>query len=467
VGSPRIALTERGTRAALAVAMRFLFLACAGLAVACGSHDFDAPDGSASPFSDGGAPSFGDAGQAACGSKPPTTVSGSVFDPAGLRPLYNVIVYVPAAPLAPLPSGVSCDQCGTVASGSPIVSTLTASDGTFVLKNVPAGANVPLVLQIGKWRRQITIPNVTACADTPMKDPSVMRLPRNQSEGDIPRIAVATGFADAFECLLRKIGIDDAEFTVNGGSGRVNVFKGSDLGGITRAPEVAGGASATTLWSDLSLMKQYDLIINACEGEEFPDEKPAQALQNFVDYAGAGGRSFNTHYQYYWIADGVPPMPSTATFDLGATVEPPATTVGTIDTTFPKGEAFAEWLVNVSASTTKGQLSITSPRYDAQSVNAPSLQWITGTGPANAPALYHYTFNTPLSAPESQQCGKVLFSDFHVEIGSKPSASPVMFPAECPSSLAMTSNDLALEFMLFDLSSCIQNDSSPPTPPVN
>jgi hypothetical protein len=454
---------------------RVILLASAALASACSAHPFDASDGGSSR--DGGVQFATDGAngpctnlqcqQVACGAGQTTTVSGVVFDPAGLRPLYNVIVYVPNAPLAPFPSGVTCDQCGTVASGSPVVSALTGSDGTFVLNNVPAGTNIPLVLQIGKWRRQITIPQVTACTNTPMSDPTVMRLPKTQSEGDIPQFAVATGFADAFECLLRKVGIDDSEFTANTGSGRVHIYKGSDLGGITRAPEVTGGSPATTLWSDLSLMKQYDLIINACEGEEFPDEKPAASLQNFVDYAGAGGRSFNTHYQYYWIADGVPPMPSTATFDLGATVEPPDTTTGTINTSFPKGEAFAEWLVTVAASTTKGQVPITSPRYDAESANPPSLQWITGVGPTNLPALYHYTFNTPLSAPESQQCGKVLFSDFHVEVGEKPSSSPVYFPAECPTSLAMTENDLALEFMLFDLSSCIQDDTSPPAPPVN
>jgi hypothetical protein len=454
--------------------MRVLRFSLVLVATACGSHPFDTsdPDAGSQPFGDAGV-SFGDAApsgpcvhlqcqQVSCGNGPPTTVSGKVFDPAGQRPLYNVIVYVPNVPVAAFPSGVSCDQCGTVASGSPVVSTLTNPDGTFVLKNVPVGPNIPLVLQIGKWRRQITIPNVSACTDTPMNDSSVMRLPRNHTEGDIPQFAMATGFADGFECLLRKIGIDDSEFTANTGSGRVHVYSGIDSPGVT------GGAPVTALWSDLALMKQYDVIINACEGEPFPNEKPMSSRQNFVDYAEAGGRSFNTHYQYIWIGGGVAPMPSTATFGpSGIPATPPATAIGTIDTSFPKGEAFAEWLVDVNASTTKGQLTLASPRYDVESVNPPSRQWITGVGPTNAPALYHYTFNMPLSAPEAQQCGKVLFSDFHVELGEAPTTSPMTFPAECPTSQAMTGNDLALEFMLFDLSSCIQDDTAPPTPPVN
>ena len=55
-----------------------------------------------------------------------TTVSGTVWDPAGRNPLYNVVVYIPNTDLDPIPHGPKCDSCGGAnISGSPIVTALT------------------------------------------------------------------------------------------------------------------------------------------------------------------------------------------------------------------------------------------------------------------------------------------------------------------------------------------------------
>ena len=161
-------------------AVGFVQLACVGLAVLVASCGNKQPS-YADVFADAGAPPPADASsgpdsslvgdspgpctnlqcqQVDCASNlPDTTVSGIVYDPAGKNPLYDVIVYVPNAPVQPFPSGATCDQCGVLPSGSPLVATLTGPDGQVrPRRTCPTGGNIPLVLQLGKWRKQLAIP---------------------------------------------------------------------------------------------------------------------------------------------------------------------------------------------------------------------------------------------------------------------------------------------------------------------
>ena len=77
------------------------------------------------------------------------------------------------------------------------------------MQDVPVGTNIPVVIQTGKWRRQITLPMVKACQDNVFAGADTFRLPKNQSEGHLPKIAMTRGKADRRECLMRRIGISD------------------------------------------------------------------------------------------------------------------------------------------------------------------------------------------------------------------------------------------------------------------
>src|SRR5262249_1300848 len=151
-------------------------------------------------------------------------------------------------------------------------SALTDATGHFVLDNAPVGSNIPLVIQIGKWRRQVAIPSVAACQDNPVADadPSPLRLPPNQSEGHLPQIAFSTGHPDPPDGLMRKIGIADSEFTPDSGSGRVHMYVGIDAGsGLGPAALASGGAFASsygTLFNDYAKLAGYDILILNCEG---------------------------------------------------------------------------------------------------------------------------------------------------------------------------------------------------------
>lgn len=391
--------------------------------------------------------------QKECGGGKTTTLSGVVLDPAGQVPLYNALVYVPNAAVAPIKTGASCERCGDV-SGSPLVTTLTDAAGRFKLENVPVGTNIPLVVQVGKWRRQLVVPNVPECVETTLPNEAV-RLPRNKQEGDLPQMAIASGSADPFECLLLKMGIDAAEFTSDTGDGRVHFYRSNGINTSPAAP------TAVKLWNDANKMMQYDLLFLPCEGEE--RNKPDQQDQNLLAYTSAGGRVFTTHYGYAWLYRGAAPFPSTASWTPDA-AENNGTIQGDINQAFPKGAAFAEWLVNVNASTTLGQLDVREARSDLASANdPPSTTWMTTSALVkNKTVPLHITFNTPIGVSEAEQCGRVVFSDFHVSADA--SNSSEKFPASCNGG-ELSAQEKALEFMLFDLSSCIQSDKEAPNPP--
>jgi hypothetical protein len=387
-----------------------------------------------------------------CPAGRPTTITGTALAPRIVLPdpIYDAIVYVPNEPIAPFTKGVACEHCGTRVSGSPVALVLTGSDGRFAIENAPAGDDIPLVIQMGRWRRSVVIPHVTACATTEVS-PELTHLPRTKAEGDIPQMAIASGKLDPMECLLRKIGIDDSEFTLPTSPGRVHFYvqNGMDLG--ARAP------AASTLWSDLETLERYDIVLLPCEGEE--NLKPAPATQNVIDYTSAGGRLFTTHFGYVWIDKAQAPFPSTAAWDLNQEPYPPDPLAGFVDTSFAKGKAMADWLRTVGASTSYGQIEIHEPREDVNSVKTPPSQgWISSYYP---PSAQHFSFDTPIGASEADQCGKVVFSDFHV-VSNETTGST--FPIDCVDG-PLTAQEKVLEFMFFDLASCVQDDGKPPVPP--
>src|SRR5205823_329197 len=86
----------------------------------------------------------------------------------------------------------------------------------------------------------------------------------------------------------------------------------------------------------------------------------------------------------------------------------------------------------------------------------------------------YLSFNTPVGSPEDMQCGRVVFTDIHMRTpvttatgttGGDKSSATLPFPTGCLTN-AMSPQAKALEFLFFDLSSCIQPDATTPLPPV-
>ena len=266
-------------------------------------------------------------------------------------------------------------------------------------------------MQAGKWRRQVTITTVNACTNTAASG-LLTRLPRNKSEGDIPLIALVTGRVDAAECVLRKIGIQDTEFTnpqANGGTGRIQLFQGSG------APGVAINASTPTeaqLWSSQASLNQYDMTMLACQGDQYAQTPEAQA--RLVSYANAGGRVYATHFEYTWLNNNAP-FSTAANWNVSQRPSPVDQT-GFVNQSFPKGQQLAQWLSLVAASTTLGEIPLRKTlRKDLDGVVAPTQSWLTVNDAILGPTVMQFTFNTPVGAPPAQQCGRVMFNEYHVE----------------------------------------------------
>ncbi len=169
--------------------------------------------------------------QQTCPSNGTTSLHGTVYDPAGKLPLYNVAVYVPNTTPEPLPEGATCGMCSSWYT-HPVVAAVTDAGGNFTITNMPIGKDIPLVVQVGKWRKIYNLSNVAGCVenDAATLAGGMLRMPRNRTEGSIPNIAISTGALDSLECLIRRMGIDASEYTGNPTTGvdkpRIHIFTG-------------------------------------------------------------------------------------------------------------------------------------------------------------------------------------------------------------------------------------------------
>jgi hypothetical protein len=437
-----------------------------------------------------------------------TTITGKVI--AGTLPVYlaaggspdpvpNVLVYIPNAPLQPFTQGAQCSPCGADVTGSPLVSTTTAFDGTFTLTNVPYGPKVPVVIQLGRWRREVYV-DVPACTTTVVgaaatavapggtdcivngqttNGAGCIRMPRNKSDGacttcgtpgvpsaDIPLTAISTGAVDSLECVMLKMGVDFGEFTNNSGNGRINIFScAADNGAGASAG--AGTQCEEALMGNGGPYMNYDQILFPCWGREAL--KPAAEQGNLVTYANGGGRFFATHFSYTWLFQNNP-FNTTANWDVNhntginqmtGNVRLPAPAPAPNN---PQGTVFSEWLglVGALSSTNPPQLSVNVVRHDVDSPLGTSVDWIDGNDPGDqSPMMLHYTFDTPVGS--QSQCGHVIYSDFHVN--DTRTSPAVMFPGECNTN-PLQPQEKVLEYLIWNLASCVGTPPPPKCTPI-
>jgi hypothetical protein len=466
-----------------------------------------------------------------------TSITGTVYDPALLNPIYNIAVYVPQMALQDLPKGVptgadAC-QCGALFKSGAVVYTTTDEKGQFTLPNAPVGTNVPLVIQVGKWRHVMNI-NVTACMNNAQPDKSVALngTVAAGSQDSMPDIAVSTGHSDTLECLIKRIGVPNSEFVAGTSTaGHVHIYNGGDPTSPWKGPPTGGqptpelnpmaGApeSDMNLWDSQAHLMPYDILLLSCEGGGTYNANPPVLEQ----YLNAGGRAFASHYHYQWFTQQAGALPGTPAdwanlatwaFGSGGPTSPPAAD-GVVDQTlntaaggpFPKGVSLEKWLGNVGGLATAampipnamtGDVPIYQAKWNAvvTPTNTASQPWLTMQNPGGAAGpvteTMYFSFDTPVNAQPvdggpPQYCGRGVYSDLHVDgdptsasnndtcnasmvtnPGCGTNANPCMYmpdgmppPAGCASG-PLSPQEKVLEFMLFDLSSCVISDRMPP-----
>jgi hypothetical protein len=442
------------------------------IAVGCGHHGTGGAGGDAAAPPDACVGLGCQVTACAAQGRPDTSVSGTVFAPNGTLPLYGITVYAPATDPGPLAAPATCARCDAALPGDPITTTISDSAGHFSLAPIPTGDNIPIVITSGKWRKQIVLPHVTACADHPLA-PALTSLPATRSEGDMPRIAITTGMADSLECLIRKVGVADSEITTDAGGGRVHLYAGV-LGKTRFAAGFPGSggqtfADAGTLWASVDKLAGYDIVMFSCEGAQYADHKPQAAMDAVKAYADRGGRVFASHWHNVWIEGTTDDQhqrpavwPAIATW-TNRVEELAAHTTSLIDETGnPKGTAFALWMETVGGSTVRDEIALRDQAPDEHNV-------ILSTGRSTCSAVdptraerwvylpdqgggtQNFQFTTPNEAPLDQRCGKVVFSDMHVS-GTSGDGD---YPDSCGPSNALSPQEKALAFMFFDIASCV------------
>jgi hypothetical protein len=298
-----------------------------------------------------------------------------------------------------------------------------------------------------------------------------LTLPKNGSEGDIPNIGISTGGADTLECLLSRVGLDKAEYGPGAqSSGHIHIFRGADSKNDGAAPDTSPGApsSPQKMWDSSTDLMQYDIVLLSCEGQE----TTGMNQQALFDYAAGGGRVFASHFHYSWFNTG--PFGSanlakwtTGSNQIGNSLMANIVTTLPDGSPFPKGEAMKEWLGNVNALQ-NGELRIDQPRHnaDVSATNTPSQAWIVADQNAQVPdATQDFSFNTPLGADPAKQCGRVVYSDMHVGAASGDYKSGSTVTPDGCANMALSPQEKALEFILFDLSSCVTPNNIPTEPP--
>ena len=296
-------------------------------------------------------------------------------------PLYNAVVYS-QRPGEALHGG---SHPGCAAEAPPPVTrwsiALTDATGAYTLPERARGHELPA----GDADREVAAPGHhprrPGVSTTTLGDVNQQRLPRNKSEGDIPQLAIATGSADPFQCLLLKMGLDTQEFSRPDAGGRIHMYvtpqgrspplQLSDGGSPPAAsPLVRPGHPVSVRRGPAALRGQRVPQARRRHPETWSTTPRPAGASSSPTTATCGRRSIRRST----------PSP-TGCRTRRQEHQPAGSVPGAHRHDLPKGIAFQDWLSNVGALS-GGKLTINDSRDDISPVNIDAGdRWVYGPNP--------------------------------------------------------------------------------------
>lgn len=397
-------------------------------------------------------PSADDPPPATCPGGGRTTVSGQVRFPTGPLPVDGALIYVPYGEPADVERSGECGEC--LDSASLAAHARTTPDGAFELTGVPAGPQT-VVIEKGPFRRTVSV-DVAECVDNSLP-PDSTRLPRDSSEGIVPRIAVITGSFDHMAGVLNKLGLSSSTYDIYN----------SDLwddDGPSPGPVDAPDEGAELLANPAQL-SSYDIVFINCgaafadglfESSSFLDD--ASALDNVRSFVEDGGRLYVTDLAYdlaertypelvdfHGGGDGLSSRPEA--LDEAQVGDETASVEATV-----RDDSLQQWLE--AADAISGDRIVVRglaagwavvDRVDTERGKV----WVEGdVSWGNDPYLPSGVTSgrgvRPLTTSFERGCGRVLFTSYHTVEGDG-------------ASTGLTAQEKALAYLVLEIGSCIED----------
>jgi hypothetical protein len=382
-----------------------------------------------------------------------TVLTGVALAPNGIDPVPGAHVYVVDQPAAYTPH-VGCDICDRPVDHA-LADSSSGGDGRFSLSldMLPQSGSVKLVVAKGRFRRVTTV-NVTACMSA-AAPAAALTLPGSSRDGDIPKIAVASGSSDHLDVVLDALGVREFDCFVG--------TKNPPRTG-TNTPCASATEDVSALLGDPTRLSQYNMLFISCAPGKFASlSNSGSAVSNLEAWTKAGGRLFATDESYNWIEQAFPSFiefyPGTSTPTAAQPVDQANLGVGASST--HGGASYPGTVVDTDLETWLQTVNAVPPEANTLTLSGFLNPWSAQKDVSmdvrtmvTATASYYTTSSTTVGSPSTSatmpmtvewdynMCGRVLFSSYHT-------LSSTMQGAQ------LSPQEKILEYLMLDVGSCV------------